>query len=285
MTISEAKEFYKKDNKKYEIKKNKEFLSWFKKALINDYNYYIEPEELQELINNIANWYEIKYPERELEYYNGIKHTNFQDIKKISNVMTIRQLLYRLPHKQLCLMECGYRAKSYIQQTIYKDNEIIGYKPQILIKVNKKSKKEYDNVFEELPWFMVKADYYTGKIIKDDEIEKYTNKTEIKLDELLVIFNKNYRTELDFIELEKSINNHNYDIELRNRILQMVALKLLYSKNTIPERGYERSKRFINEFNKNLNLNLSTKELDEIMNKHKKNNIVKKNKLRKLINK
>ena len=41
-------------------------------------------------------------------------------------------------------------------------------------------------------------------------------------------------------------------MELRHRILQLVALKLVYSKNTIPERGYERAKRFINEFNKKL---------------------------------
>ncbi len=285
MTVSEAKEFYKQDNKKYEIKKNKEFLNWFKKALINDYNYYIEPEELQELINNIANWYEIKYPERELEYYHGIKHTNFKDIKKISNVMTTRQLFYRLSHKQLCLMECGYRSKGYTQQTIYKDGEVVGYKPQILIKINRIFKEDYDSIFEDLPWFMIKADYYNGKIIKDDEIEKYTNKKEIKLDELLIIFNEKYKKELDFIELQKCVNNHNYDIELRNKILQMVALKLLYSKNTIPERGYERAKRFINEFNKNLNLNLSTKELDDIMHKNYQNNITEKFKTKILIKK
>ena len=67
-------------------------------------------------------------------------------------------------------------------------------------------------------------------------------------------------------------------MELRHRILQLVALKLLYSKNTFPERGYERAKRFINEFNKNLCLTLSTEEIDEIMyrdynySKNSKNN-------------
>ena len=57
-------------------------------------------------------------------------------------------------------------------------------------------------------------------------------------------------------------------MELRDRILQLVALKLLYSRNTIPERGYERSKKFINEFNKELNLTLSTEEIDEIMRRN-----------------
>jgi len=48
--------------------------------------------------------------------------------------------------------------------------------------------------------------------------------------------------------------------------LQFVSLKLLYSDNTTAERGYERAKRFIGEFNKHIpNLNLTTKEIDEIM--------------------
>lgn len=47
----------------------------------------------------------------------------------------------------------------------------------------------------------------------------------------------------------------------------MVALKLLYSNRTIPERGYKRATRFINEFNKKMGLNLSTEEIDEIINR------------------
>ena len=56
-------------------------------------------------------------------------------------------------------------------------------------------------------------------------------------------------------------------MELRHRILQSVALKLLYSRNTIPERGYERAKRFINEFNKKLGLELSTEQIDETIHR------------------
>lgn len=61
--------------------------------------------------------------------------------------------------------------------------------------------------------------------------------------------------------------DHNCDVELRNKVLQLVALKLLYSRRTIPERGYERAKRFINEFNKKMNLNISTEEIDNVISK------------------
>ena len=46
----------------------------------------MKTEELQELIDSVVNWYEIKYPERELEYFEGIKNMNFQDIRRISDV-------------------------------------------------------------------------------------------------------------------------------------------------------------------------------------------------------
>jgi len=111
------------------------------------------------------------------------------------------------------------------------------------------------------------AERFYEQDTKDYEIEEYLDsEEEINLDELLSIFNEKYADDLDFTEWKESVYDHNSNIELRSRILQLVTLKLLYSRNTVPERGYERAKRFINEFNKKLGLNLSTKKIDEIIN-------------------
>ena len=108
----------------------------------------------------------------------------------------------------------------------------------------------------------------TGEVSNNYELEEYLDSEEnLNLDELLSIFKEKYTDELDFTELKESVYDHNCDMELRHRILQLVALKLLYSRNTIPERGYERSKRFINEFNKKLGLALSTEQIDEIIHR------------------
>lgn len=253
MTIAQAERFYEQDTKDYEIEKNKEFLTWLKTSIKDGYHCFMETEELQELIDSIVNWYEIKFPERELEYFEGTRHMNFQDIKSISDVMNIRQLLYRLPHNQLCLMECGYRAKGWGQHPIYKNGKEVEWKDQIFMRI--------DN-------FLLRADHMTGEVLKDYELEEYIdNDEDINLDELLSIFNEKYIDELDFTELKESVYDHNCDMELRHRILQLVALKLLYSRNTIPERGYERAKRFINEFNKKLGLTLSAEQIDEIIHR------------------
>lgn len=268
MTIAQAERFYEKDTKDYEIEKNKDFLTWLKISIKDGYHCFMKTEELQELIDSVVNWYEIKYPERELEYFEGPKHLGFQDIRKISDVMDIRQLLFRLPHNQLCLMECGYRAKGWGQYPIYENGKEIDLKVQIFMKINKKNKEECNPWYGETTYFLLHADHMTGEVSNDYELEEYLDSEEnLNLDELLSIFKEKYTDELDFTELKESVYDHNCDMELRHRILQLVALKLLYSRNTIPERGYERAKRFINEFNKKLGLELSTEQIDEIIHR------------------
>lgn len=270
MTIEQVNTFYMQDRKKYEIKNNKEFLNWLEKSIKNGYNCFINKEELQSLIDNITIWYEIKYPERELEYYEGIKTIYFQNIKKISNVMNIEQLFLRLSHNQLNLMKSNYRSKIIIQKPIYENDKKVDWRNEIIIQINKKN-EEY-NIFQgALPYYSVRAEQKTGKVLLID-YESIKCTENINLEQLLIILNEN--EELDSTQLKTCIYNHECDIELRNKILQLVALKLLYSKNTTPERGYERAKRFINEFNKKLNLNLSLEEINEIINKDYKNNDV-----------
>ena len=268
MTIAQAERFYGQDTKDYEIEKNKDFLTWLKTSIKDGYHCFIETEELQELIDSIVNWYEIKYPERELEYFEGTRHMNFQDIRRISDVMDVRQLLFRLPHNQLCLIECGYRAKGWGQHPIYENCKEIGWKTQICMSINRKDEEESDSLLGKTPYFLLHSDHMTGEVSNDYELEEYLDSGEnLNLDELLSIFKEKYTDELDFTELKESVYDHNCDMELRHRILQSVALKLLYSRNTIPERGYERAKRFINEFNKKLGLELSTEQIDEIIHR------------------
>ena len=51
------------------------------------------------------------------------------------------------------------------------------------------------------------------------------------------------------------------------KLLNLVILKILYSRNTTPERGFERAKIFINEFNTSiLELNLNTHDIEYSLN-------------------
>lgn len=269
MTIAQAQRFYEQDTKKYDVSKNKELLTWLRDSIKNGYHSFSDIDCLQELIDTIVNWYEMKYPEREMEFYEGTRYFNFEDMKTLSKVMDIRQLMYRLPHKQLCLMECDYRSNGGGIRDVYNDKgEVVGQKTILFMRIDRKG-VEYNpfSMCSKLPDFLLHADTGSGKVDVDYNLKDYVNVDNITLDELLVLFKEKYADELGFTKLEECIYDHNCDVELRRRILQLVALKLLYSDKTIPERGYERAKRFINEFNKKMGLNLSSKEIDEAINR------------------
>lgn len=263
MIIAQAERFYEQDSKKYEVLKNKELLSWFKDSVKNGYHPFIDIESLQGIVDNITNWYEIKYPEREMKFYEGIRFFDFDNMKSLSKVMDIKQLMYRMPYEWLCLMECNYRSSGGGRRNIYGDNnEIIGQKSILFMNIYRK-----DIESSMVPNFLLHADTDSGKVEIDYNLKDYVNTDNITLDELLNLFKEKYSEEFSFTELEKCVYDHTCDVELRNKVLQLVALKLLYSRRTIPERGYERSKRFINEFNKKMGLNISTEEIDNVISK------------------
>lgn len=266
MTSIQAKEFYEQDEKKYDIKRNKELLIWLSNIIKKGYHSFVDIDELQKLIDNITYWYEIKYPEREMEYYEGIKSFEYKDIEPLSKAMNLRQLMYRLPNNQKFLMECDYRSVVEGIKSVYdNNNQVIAEETEISIKIIEKNK-----IFESYNkphWFLIHANAKSGQVTYSFNLKEYVNINEISLEELLKIFKEKYSDILDYSELESCILDHNYDIELRNKVLQLVALNLLYSNRTIPERGYLRALKFIDEFNKEMNLELITDEIDEIIDR------------------
>ena len=183
-------------------------------------------------------------------------------MKTLSKAMDINQLMYRLPHKQLCLMECDYRSNSGGIRNVYNDKkEVVGQKTILFMWINRKG---VDSMCSKFPLY---ADTDSGKVKGDYNLTNYIDVDNITLDDLLILFKEKYTDELGFEELEECIYDHDCDVELRRRVLQLVALKLLYSNRTILKRGYERAKKFIDEFNKKMGLNLSTEEIDEAINR------------------
>lgn len=264
MTIAQARKFYEQDQREYNLEENKEFLSWFKDKIKNDYYPFIEIEELQELINNITYWYEIKYPEREFEFEEGIKNLDFKSITPLSKSMNIYQLMYRLSDDQLCLINGEYRSNCGGIRNIYNGGSKVVDQKAVLYIVIKQINNNYNA--NGINNNLIICAYPNGEVIINDSLKKYVDKERINLDELLSLFEEKYSHNLDFSVLKAVVDDHNCDLELRKRILQLIALKLLYSQNTTPGRGYKRAKKFIDEFNKELNLNLSSEKIDNIIN-------------------
>lgn len=258
MTIKEIENFCRQDQKKYELRENMEFINWYKDIQRKGYTKFMKLDEMQFLINNIVIWYELKYPDRALKIENGIKEFKFKNIEKIQEHMNTEQLLYRLQDNQITLLEGLYRGSGVGHVPIYQNGRKVDEEDAIFVRLVEKEKKDD---------FSVLANSKTGNIYSNVDLRDYIGEMKVNLEGLLYILKENYADELDSNELEKVLFNHECDLELRNKLLQLVALKILYSKNTKPEYGYIRAERFIEEFNNSFNLALSDDEITAIIEK------------------
>ena len=242
--------------KKYNLNNNRAFLDSLKEFINNGYNLFISIEELQSLIDIIVNWYEIKYPNRDFDNYESY----FVD--SISSKMNIEQLLYRLTPNQLRLMCCNYCRTPFLGFKKY-NKQILNSRDLMDLEVYSAIVNNFTNKMA----LHITIDGITGKI---KEIIDYgdllSNNNKLNLKELLNVLTNKYGNLLDCSELESILYDYDCDVKLRNIILNLAILKLLYSKNTNLENGYYRAKKFINEINSDLGIELSIDELNKKMN-------------------
>lgn len=263
MTGEEVKNFYKEDERLYDLKENKKFLIMFNHLIDEGYSLFIGIDEMQNLIDRLFTWYEIKYPEREFDFYDGKLTSDFVTKKELSDLMNINQLFFRLSDNQIKLLEGNYRTISMKEYPIYEEGKKIGVSKKVYFKINRNENDIYYNKHKD---FIISADAVSGKVDTDYETDKYITGN-VTIDDLYRKFKEEYTDRLEFEVLEKAVNNKYIDNYLRDSILELVALKLIYSKKTTPERGYVRAKRFIDEFNSRLGLNLTYEEIDRVMKK------------------
>lgn len=246
MTIKEVDNFYLCDKKEYDIENNKEFISWLNNKINKGYYCSMTTDNIKEMIDFLVNWYETKYPNRYFDNQNGIYDKTVKDNKSLCDNMDFNALLYRLSSQALYLIKNNY--------------------PRYLIIPILDASKYY---MPYIPLFIVPE---TGIITNKQELAECginvnsCDNDNLTLEKLLMIL-KNGNYNLNSNELEQSLESRIFNRELLSKILEFVSIKLLYSKNTIPDYGYLRSKLFINEFNSHIkDINLDTNKIDILMN-------------------
>ena len=252
--MSEEANLYKTDDKKYVLRRNCSFLKWYNSLLNGHYEPTISLSDMQELIDYINYWCtRIKYPDRDLDYSDGIRNPRFKDVEPLSGALTMKQFLYRLNYEEFCLMECKYRNPGYYLHNVYIKRKRAGLNHEIMMNIYYLKDKENSH-------FVVKADESTGIVIPSEELSKYVNfDKDVYLDDLLMTFSDLYCDELDFSELVRTIYNHNCDLELRKHILEVAILKVFYSSSSY-KKGFTRAKKFIDEVNEQFGVDISFEE-------------------------
>lgn len=250
--------FYRRDKHEYELESNDAFIKWLVMSVNSGTrcDRYTKFKDMQGLIDDLSNFYQIKYPDFTLEEIP--KNPFGEKVRRLGNLdinLTVPQIILRLPWREKKIMECTYGVfgnSSGNYEEIENGRKI--YKGWVGLRLqDKREKRDYSILFEP----------DTGLII-DSEINSFWNH------HLETIFQylKTNPSYLDFHELEKVVNTYHFEIELRHRLLQLTALKILYT-GIKPELGYERAKKFIDEMNEELGLLLSKDEIEKAYEKYK----------------
>lgn len=263
MTGLEWENFLKLDSEEYVIEKNEDFLKFYQQRKKEGYFLILNLKEIQMLIDEVTRFFEFKYPTEMLLIVNDqidLKEKTFVDCVNISRKLDINQLKYRLSHDQVRFLECSY-----------------GH----YIRLTRERKKLYD-----ITYFGVRVDSkgYIEKVDLEGLVEEDflrdingVNRIEDLLGRFMVA-----DTSVDYSELTRYVENHKINVVLRNRVLELIMLSLMYSNGELPEFGYTRAKSFMRMFNKEYNLNLNMDRLDEIMKVDYSNNEEVKRKIKEL---
>lgn len=248
MTGFELDNFYKADQLKYKIEQNREILDYFIKKHHEGINFILDIKQMQQVIDEIVLFFECKYPDN---FLNKLDHLviaehdkrNIEICRKISKAMDIEQLKFRLYHDYVQFLDCPY-----------------GY----MISISKPEENLWDTKKE---WVRInQAGFVDPHDL--DSLKEFNFLHDItgiqKISDLLGRFIES-ETNVDYLELKRAIITHKNQVQIRNMLLNVIPLALLYSKTTLPNWGYIRAKSFIRMFNQEYDLHISTDEIDAIM--------------------
>ena len=295
MREQEKTNFYKQDKKEYILNNKDIILEWINnfnelknievikssncidyksilsKPIKKIYDEIEDVQELQRIIYCISNWYEIKYPDCEFKF-DGDKVVDRHETKTdLCKYMDIYELIRRLETKDL--ITCNYRSDKHgFIPTITNNRCIVRHYSDIRVKFKQlhehmgSEQNVYIRIYNEEGIAHLNNTTYENYILRDILSYEHFKKGTITI---LELYNELIKSDKCICadDLRDTIIDRELRIIVRKHLLELIALKLLYSKNTIPEYGYERAKRFIKEFNEELNTNLETNLIDEIISK------------------
>lgn len=246
MTGLEIENFYKLNEEKYILEKNKEFIELYKNMLKKDLHPMLDLSQMQQLIYDIVSFYEFKYPSVLLD---SINYTSSQEeienTKEIAAMLDINQLKFRLYHDYVQFLDCPY----WHHVKIEKAKDTYPYKTYVLLFMNEDGIIQ-QNSLEELKF---------GGYLKDVE----------NIDYIVDVYEKLLKDnmDVDYSQIEKCIQTHEHNLVLRNEFLKLIPYAMIYSSNSLPENGYIRAKSFVREFNREYQLNMDLNEIEEIISR------------------
>lgn len=246
--------------KKYELLKRKELLGYLKVHELKGYVSYLDVNEINNLINKVSAWYDLKYPNYELAKLD-INNFKLEDMNILSQYMNSDELFKRLSFLENTFLTGEYRYKraGSIKRS---NNRVDNWTDVIWIDVPRKSLDPKCPIWLKPLDLKVLVDVKSGMVLNIGELDEYIyNVHSLKLDDLLKDLEP-FKDTLDLRNISYVVKTHNIDLELRNKVLELISLKLINSSSY----GYFKALEMLKDFNRELDTKM---DINSILRKKK----------------
>lgn len=246
--------------KKYELLKRKELLGYLKVQELKGYVSYLNVNEINNLINKVSAWYDLKYPNYELAKLD-INNFKLEDMNILSQYMNSDELFKRLSFLENTFLTGEYRYKraGSIKRN---NNKVDNWTDVIWIDVPRKSLDPKCPIWLKPLDLKVLVDVKSGMVLNIGELDEYIyNVHSLKLDDLLKVLEP-FKDTLDLRNISYVVKTHNIDLELRNKVLELISLKLINSSSY----GYFKALEMLKDFNRELDTKM---DINSILSKKK----------------
>lgn len=224
---------------------NYNFINWYKSIKEQGYEEILDLNDIDDLINTLTKWYEFKYSDRVLNRIYDSYNSNNNDL---CQHMSFNQLLSYLTLEEISLMKGKYRGRGLGVVSIYQKEKISSDNLAFTLNIYSKS--------GDIKLSNIVVNSTTGIVYDDFILEDYIGKMTIKVDELYELLKREYGEELDCFELKKCIFNHECDLVLLKKVIQMVANNLLSSSKSNSQTKRLRVRKMYDELQKELHTDL-----------------------------
>lgn len=244
--------------KRYELLKRKELLGYLKVQNLKGYVSYLDVNEIYNLINKVSAWYDLKYPNYELAKLD-INNFKLEDMNILSQYMNSDELFKRLSFlENVFLMgEYRYKRSGSIKRN---NNKVDNWTEVIWIDVPRKSLDPKCPIWLKPLDLKVLVDVKSGMVLNIGELDEYIyNVHSLKLDDLLKDLEP-FKDTLDLRNILYVVKTHNIDLELRNKVLELISLKLINSSSY----GYFKAGEMHKDFNKELDTKM---DINDVLSK------------------
>ena len=170
--------------KRYELLKRKELLGYLKVQNLKGYVSYLDVNEINNLINKVSAWYDLKYPNYELAKLD-INNFKLEDMNILSQYMNSDELFKRLSFLENTFLMGEYRYKKAgsIKRS---NNKIDNLVDVIWIEVPRKSLDPKCSMWLKPLDLKLLVDVKSGMVLNIGELDEYIyNVHSLKLDDLL----------------------------------------------------------------------------------------------------